>query len=168
MRQTVLAGRAQMIGRMTIGLLLAAAAGCGQPAKGKLTGRVLLDGKPVSGGILMFVPADFKGQSASANVNDAGGYEVELPAGEMLVSFDNRHLAPPAPRGRPPLPKGMSPDIVAKLGGGNAAPAAAATDPAQSGKYVKVPEKYYMAETSNLKVTVKSGDQKHDVELSSK
>src|SRR5688572_2994584 len=88
-----------------VALAVAAAAGCGGPAPGRVTGRVLLDGKPLPGGILTFVPADFKGQSVAAALDESGNYSVDLPAGDVLVSFDNRNLAPPPPRPPTPVPK---------------------------------------------------------------
>src|SRR5687767_8123593 len=88
---------------LTALVVLVLAAGCGGGrAPGRVTGRVLLDGKPVPGGILSFVPADFKGPGASATVDESGGYTVELPPGEVLVSFDNAAFAPPPPRQLPP------------------------------------------------------------------
>jgi hypothetical protein len=154
---------------LTALVLLMLAAGCGGPAPGRVTGRVLLDGKPVLGGVLTFVPADFKGPGASATVDESGGYTVELPPGDVLVSFDNHSLAPPPPRQLPPLPKGMSPEIAAKLGGRSPGqPAPPADPPARSGRYVKVPDRYFTAETANLKFTVTPGDQQHDIELTSK
>lgn len=155
--------------RVATGLcLLALAVGCGRAGPGRVTGKVLLDGKPVTGGIVTFVPADFKGQSVSASLDESGVYTAELPAGEMLVSFDNHHLAPPPPRAAPPLPKGVRPDLMAKLGRTSGPAPAPADGAGGSGRYVKVPEKYSMAETSGLKYTVKPGDQQFDVELSSK
>jgi hypothetical protein len=150
-------------------LLVAAAGGCAGRAPGRVTGRVLLDGQPVQGGILTFMPADMRGPSVSASVDESGGYAAELPAGDMLVSFDNRTLAPPTPRAAPPLPKGLSPEIRAKLGRTDSAPAPAPPPetPARSGRYVKVPDRYYMIETANIKFTVKSGEQQHDIELTS-
>lgn len=145
--------------------LLALAGGCGRAGPGRVTGRVLLDGKPVAGGILTFVPADFRGESVAARVDESGGYSAELPAGDVLVSFDNRALAPPPPRAGPPLPKGLRPDVAAKM----VRPAPPPADPAgRAGRYVKVPDRYYSADTADLKFTVAPGDQQHDVELSSK
>jgi hypothetical protein len=143
--------------------LIALAAGCGQ-ASGRVSGRVLLDGKPVQGGILTFVPANFKGQSVATKVEESGTYSVELPAGDMLISFDNRDLAPPPPRAPLPVPKGLRPDVAAKM----VRPTPPAPPPDRAGRYVKVPDRYYSADTSDLKLTVKPGEQQFDVELSSK
>lgn len=169
MTRQLLAAARRAIPVVTLVPLLALAAGCA-PGQGRLTGHVLFDGKRVPGGTLTFVPADLKGQAVATSVDESGSYAVQLPAGEFLVSFDNQQFAPLPPRGAPPLPKGLSADVASKLGRTGAAPAPPAEPAvgAQSGRYVKVPDRYRMAETAGLKVTVKAGDQQHDVEMTAK
>jgi hypothetical protein len=158
-------------GRSAVMLLLVAAAGCG-PREGRVTGRVLFDGTPLPGGTLTFMTADLRGQSYGADVDESGNYSVVLPAGDVLVSFDNRRYAPLARRGPPPLPPGLPADIRGKLRPSSPPPAEPppADVPAgtRSGRYVKVPERYHMVETSDLKFAVKPGEQQHDIELTSK
>jgi hypothetical protein len=150
-------------------LLLASAAGCG-PGQGRVSGRVLLDGKPVPGGFVMFVPADLHGQSLTAQLDESGKYTVQLPTGEMLISVDNRQFAPPPPRVATPIPKGIPASVLAKMGRTNAPPPP--PPPAETGvrstRYVKIPERYYQADTADLKFTVLGGEQQHDIELTSK
>jgi hypothetical protein len=154
-----------------LAVLLAVTAGCG-PREGRVTGRVLLDGQPVPGGTLMFMTADLKGQSIATAVDESGNYSVALPAVEVVASFDNRQFAPLPPRGPTPLPKGLSPEIRSKLGRTSAPPPppppAETPVGTKSGRYVKIPERYYMIETAEIKFTVKPGEYQHDIELSSK
>lgn len=147
-------------------LLLAPAGGCG-PGQGKVTGQVRMGGKPLPGGWVTFRPADPRQNSVSAEIDQQGNYEVVLPAGEVLVSVDNTELAPPPPDFGTAFPSGISPEVAKKLGAGKqkaAAPAARGGGKG-SGRYVPIPERYYQAESSNLKFTVKNGDQKHDLDL---
>jgi hypothetical protein len=153
-------------------LLLPIVAGCG-PGQGKVSGRVLLGGAPLPGGIVMFRPADPKQNSISAVLDEQGHYEAVLPGGEVQVSIDNRTLqSHELPfRGMPPgLPGGVAQKIAeAQKANAAAAKAAAATNPNAPqkipGKYVEIPKRYYDISTSGLKFTVKGGDQQQDIEL---
>jgi hypothetical protein len=63
------------------------------------------------------------------------------------------------------LPKGLSAEVKSKMRPPRATPA----DPpgGAAGRYLAIPERYYMVETSDLAFTVQPGDQKHDIELKS-
>ncbi|HKB00589.1 MAG TPA: hypothetical protein VKD90_00155, partial [Gemmataceae bacterium] len=90
---------------------------------------------------------------------------------------DNRGLAAGSDAGNddvtlvsgPPPGVPLSPEIRAKLGGGAPAKGGGRPKPkeapAEAGKYVPIPEKYYLAETSGLKFTVKGGEQTEDFNL---
>jgi hypothetical protein len=152
-------------------LLLAAVVGCGSKQPGRVTGRVLLDGKPLPGGILTFISADLKGLPITATVDESGSFTADLPQGDVLASFDNRQFAPLPSRGPTPIPKGLSAEARAKMGRPPTpapAPAEPPPPPDRVGRFVRVPERYYMIETANLKLTVSPGEQKHDIELTSK
>jgi hypothetical protein len=142
--------------------LLSVVLGCG-PAKGKVSGRVLYDGKPLPGGRVTFRPVDSTQNSVSAELGSQGDFEAVLPVGEVMVSVDNRELEP---RSAPDadLPKDLPVSTEAKKHLGSAK-ADRATEKS-SGKYVAIPSKYYNAETSNIRFTVTAGEQKHDIELS--
>ncbi len=154
-----------------LGLLLVPllAAGCGA-GEGKVVGRVLFDGAPLPGGRVTFRPADPGQNTLSAELDRQGNYEIVLPAGEVRVCVDNRELEPPPPPIASQVPATLPPEIRGKLLGA-AKPDAAPPKPAEdapvkpSGRYVKIPERYYTVETSGLKFTVRRGDQKHDITL---
>lgn len=145
--------------RLGLLLLLPVVAGCGS-GQGTVSGRVLYNGKPLPGGWITFRPVDSRQNSVPALIDPNGNYEAKLPAGDVLISVDNRELEPvpaaPAP-GLPPgvrLPPAEAPKGEAKD---------AATRPA--GTYVPILEKYYNVETSGLRYTVKKGPQPYDIEL---
>lgn len=155
-------------------LLVPVVGGCGV-AKGKVTGRVLYKGAPLPGGRVTFRPANPKSNAIPVELDEEGKYEVTLPVGEVQVSVDNRELQPrPAvPRG---VPANLPPDVqkaLAKAKSEAPPPPAAepslaensAVPPKPRGKYVPIPDKYYTIENSDLKFTVESGNQNHDIEL---
>jgi hypothetical protein len=162
-------GRLVFVSCLGLLFLLPVIAGCG-PGHGKVSGRVLLNGEPLPGGLVTFRPADPRQNSVSARLDGQGNYEAVLPVGEVKVSFDNRELEPRAPRvGGMPKDLPLSPEVRKALGGGKSD--APQTKPGEnapekpSGRYVKVPDKYYGSETSGLQFSVGPGDQKHDIEL---
>jgi len=62
-------------------------AGCNPgPAKGTVKGAVTLDGEPVDGGVITFVPADGKSQPEAVLIT-AGEYTVTMPLGEKRVEI---------------------------------------------------------------------------------
>ena len=159
--------------RLSILAMLAGTTGCGGPGHGKVSGRVLFDGAPLQGGKVYFRPVDGRAELVTVELRDSAQFSVELPVGEVLVCVDNRDLEPrkptaPATFNLPPAIRKVS----SKLGGGKSptpppAPPADPT-PAGSGKYVKLPEKYYSPDSSGLTFTVQAGDQQHDITLQSK
>ena len=57
--------------------------GCG-PSEGIVSGTVLVDGQPVSGGVISFVPAEGNGTPATSPV-EGGKYEVRTATGKKFV-----------------------------------------------------------------------------------
>ncbi|CAN0264765.1 unnamed protein product, partial [Phaeothamnion confervicola] len=142
--------------------LLAAVAGCGgQPPRSvdhaEVTGKVLLQGKPVPGGQVSFV-AVTGGFAASGNIDENGNYQIKAPVGEVKITVNNTAL-----QGR----KGA--------GGKGAAGPKQLPHPKQSGaeepnaktQWVSIPSRYSNADTTDLKYTVTPGPQTHDINLSS-
>jgi hypothetical protein len=160
--------------RVGVVALVSALAGCGSGSvKGVVTGRVLLDGKPLPGGTITFRPDNSKEPPAFAEFDSQGRFEVTVASGECKIMVDNRGLAPRAenslkdklPPGFPPLPpEGQKNLEKLKKGGG----ATGITPEKRDGTYVEIPKKYYDIATSGLTYTVKPGSQEHDVELTRK
>jgi hypothetical protein len=159
------AGRARpavlpwLVGALAVVLL----AGCG-PGRGKVSGRVLYQNAPLSGGWVTFRPADPRQNTLSVPIEPDGQYEATLPAGEVLISVDNRELEPAGPGPAPELPPTINLPRDAPVPasssrgrpGGSRKPA---------GSYVPIPEKYYSVDTSGLRCTVKGGSQHYDITL---
>jgi hypothetical protein len=129
---------------------------------------VLYDGKLLPGGRVTFRPADPTQNSVSAESDAQGNYKAVLPAGEVMVSVDNRELEPRSPQAAV-LPRELSPEMKKVLGGANPdkpQPKSPENAPGKSSsRYVKIPTKYHDAETSGLQFKVQSGNQLCDIEL---
>jgi hypothetical protein len=160
-------------GASRFGLLfvLVAAMGCGSP-RVKLSGQVRYNGDPLPGGRVTFRPADPRENSVSAELDERGNYEAVLPAGEVTITVDNRELEPRGGAHASRLPSALpfTPDVRAKLSNGKppepAEPKPAdATSKQAHGRYVKIPERYHMAETSGLQFVVEREDQIRNIEL---
>ncbi len=145
--------RARCWGACVLVLVALAAAGCGGPYSGsnrggKLTGKVTIDGKPVSAGEVVVYGADGK-HSAAGRVRTDGTYVVvEPPLGDckvVVITSTFKDIPPPGAKKGPM-------DF---------------TDP-ETGQwpiYVSTPARYEKAETSGLTVKVTSGEQAHDLPL---
>jgi hypothetical protein len=159
--------RRQPAGLIPLAALAVSLAGCG-PKQAAITGRVLLDGKPLPGGRVTFRPENSAFSSVSAELNEQGQYEaVLLPVGTVHVTVDNRELEPRPPRSSisSALPN-LPPELKSKIGSGP--PRSAPTTPKSPGRYVKIPERYYLTESEELDFTVDGNtQQQHDVELKS-
>jgi hypothetical protein len=154
-----------------LGLLFAlpVTAGCGQQIPGKVSGRVLFNGKPLPGGYVMFLPADPKQNLVSVKLDEQGQFSVVLPVGNVRVGVDNRELEPRQPIHLSPSQLNLPPEVKKAVGAAKPAeppPAAPGNSPAaKSNRYIKIPDKYYDADKSGLDFKVQSGDQTHDIEL---
>jgi hypothetical protein len=160
-------GRTGAACRLGLLLVLPVAAGCGQ-AQGRVSGQVLFSGKPLPGGYVMFLPGDPKHNSVTAILDGEGRFSVVLPAGDVRVSVDNRDQEPRPAMRLSPAQLDLPANVKQMVGGKAANPPPAEqpkTARASSGRYVKIPDKYYDAATSGLDFKVQGGDQKHDVEL---
>jgi len=139
-------------------LLLIVVAGCG-PAKGKVSGQVLLDGSPVPGGWVTFQPAGGKYNSVSVELDEQGRFVAELPAGDVTVCVDNRELEP---RAEQTGPTELPPELKDKI----RPPKPTKGRPKASPRYVPLPPRYYDAQTSGLSFRVRGGAQTEDIHLS--
>jgi hypothetical protein len=141
--------------------------GCGRArSEGTVSGHVQVDGKPLPGGSVTFIPTEPGANSVTAEIDQSGHFgPVVLPAGEVMVTVDNRTLAPKPAKAPIPLPKGLSAEARAKINVGREAGPAPRPNP----NYVLIPTRYHMAETcEELRFTVAPGEQTHDIALISK
>jgi hypothetical protein len=151
MRRTILAA----------GLALAAAlcGGCsdGLNRGGKLSGKVYLGDAPLGGGRVEIFSENGK-HSVSCQIRPDGGYVLsEPPLGKCMITVTTRHLEgmkPPARGGKGKANQGSSPGMVLPDDVGLV--------------YAPIPERYEQREKTDLTVTVKRGDQDHDIRLSPK
>lgn len=149
--------------------------GCG-PGQGTVSGKVLYQGKPVPGGTVMFSPVDSRYNLATAQLDEEGNYSLTVTAGEVRISVDNSALKDPGAGGDDIVPTGEG---LAK-----GAPAGAIGPPKGAleqftkdkgapkvvrekavGKYVKIPAEYSRTDITELRYTVKTGPQTHNIEL---
>jgi hypothetical protein len=172
---TLRTGRGRLLGRLGALVPLLVAIGC-SAGTGKVSGQVTYKGKPVPGGLITFRPADSRQNAVTAELDAEGKYSILLPAGEVAVLIDNRELEPQPSWGPVAPPPGLPVDLARKLGGKAKAPdgpapevdeskTADAPPTRRSGRYVKIPDKYYEAETSGLMFTVKGKDQTQNFDL---
>ena len=133
--------------------------GCG-PRTGVVTGEVTYKGKPIPGGLLTFRPVDPAHNSAAYELDRDGKFKIELPVGEALICIDNREFEP-RPATAPAIPPGMNlpPDVLKSM------QASTKESSKVSDRWVKLPEKYYQIETSELKINVKGGEQTEVIEF---
>jgi hypothetical protein len=75
---------ARTVSFVLLGLFLA---GCNQgPPQGTVKGTVTMDGQPVDGGVITFVPADGNSQPEAVPII-SGEYSVTMPVGEKRVEI---------------------------------------------------------------------------------
>ncbi len=120
-------------------------------------------GNPLPGGRLTFLPSDSRQNPVSSLIDAEGHYDVILPAGEVTIIVDNRELKPVTQGPPPELPGGIRPPGKAEEVKAPVEPKTAQGN--MKGTYVPIPERYSVAEKSELKHTVKSGTEAHDIEL---
>jgi hypothetical protein len=121
-------------------------AGCQKPGPEItiLTGKVLLDGKPVRSGRVKVVADNNIGQT-TALINSDGSYAlVGAPVGPVKLSVETE------------LFKVIIPD------------AEISTKPIENPDYVAIPKRYESVATSGLHYDIQSGEGIYDIELTSK
>ncbi|MFM7516935.1 MAG: hypothetical protein ACKN82_00915 [Pirellula sp.] len=136
--------------------------GCERP-RGLVEGEVLFDSKPLPGGMLSFVSIDAKNKlsvEGSAELGRDGTFKIDLPVGDVMVGVDNREFEPMPATGPAKLPGDNIPEDVRKSLLQSTKAASKVSD-----RWVKLPEQYYLPETSEIKIKVKKGSQKIQIEL---
>jgi hypothetical protein len=126
-------------------------AGCSKtrraPEHAEVSGKVVYHNKPVTGGQVSFVAAD--GFASVGIIDEKGNYTISAPVGDVRIGIDNR---------------GVGSKLREAAAKGAGRPDAEAPKPIK-GVYREIPAKFYTPDTSELKYTVKSGAQTHDIEL---
>jgi hypothetical protein len=143
---------------LAISFCLTVLIGCGSSSAspGRLSGKVTVNGDPVTGGSLS-IHTD-KG-SILAPISTSGTYSVtDLPVGEWKVTVDTEMLNPKHKKPKDyggkkgamgPMPKDMKP------------PGAASGE----GNYVEIPARYQRKDSTELSVTVTAGSQTKNFEM---
>lgn len=131
-------------------LVLVLMAGCGNP-KGSVSGKVLYQDKPLTGGYVTFIQE--KGPSLSAKIQSDGQYRIDkVPLGEVKITVQPES-ATGAAQGysekQPRLPK--SPGDMEKM--------------LRPQTQIRFPQQYSDPEKTGLTYTVTKGSQEHDIVL---
>jgi hypothetical protein len=138
-------------------------AGCASEKTGTVTGKVILDGKPVTGGSVSFLTKS-GGIPVTAFIEADGSYRVErVPVGEVLIGV----LSPP--------PDSAAPGEAIKKTGGATGGAERAPDntkgsppnptAAPVADKLLIPVRYNDPGTSGLTTNVKEGENSYDITL---
>ena len=142
-----------------------------------VSGTVMYNGQPVTGGTIHFhsiKPDDGKpGADFHRVINPDGTYEItDLPAEEMMVAVETESINPAGGTGGMDETKMkgktgytkpgviMGPDMLKMMKNNNVPQTGQVW-----GTYVKIPKKYMNAETSGLRVTLKKGKNNYDPQL---
>jgi hypothetical protein len=128
--------------------VLAGISGCG-PGKASVGGKVTYKGKPLAMGTVFMSGSD--GVAVTAAINADGTYRID----SMVPGLTKVGVSSPKP---------VSPQIVAQARKGRP-PAPNAPPPQDAANWFEVPEKYVDPRTSELTVTLKPGDNVHNIEL---
>lgn len=154
--------RASFFGRRASAAALIALAGIvgcnSSPAKGNVTGKVTLNNSPVTSGRITFHHENGK-DAATALLNPDGAYSVtDVPTGEVKVTVESLPFAQFGNKSQVPRAGGSKMvDPTGKMTG---------ADPlAGGGKFVPIPQKYQRPATTDLKYTVKRGDNEINIDL---
>jgi hypothetical protein len=131
-----------------LGLAVALCAGCGSGGVGVISGKVTVEGKPLKKGSIHFLSEVGNRDAFTASISD-GTYRIpDVPAGPAKV-----YISTP--------PEQPDPETGPK-GGDLLPPPKLTTGPRPKSP---IPEKYLSADTSELSLTVKKGENTFDVNM---
>ncbi|MCR9296183.1 MAG: carboxypeptidase-like regulatory domain-containing protein [bacterium] len=161
---------------------LALFVGCGSsnPPTAQVTGTVTLDGNPVEGATVLFIPDDASNKAATASTQADGTYALttfEAGDGAMPGSYKvkvHKFDLPEGghnPYGESPTAEDVKPMTQEEeLAAMEAAYSAAAAKPSQKEEKAKnaLPQKYADQNTSGLSYTVTDSGGTYDIALTSK
>ncbi len=121
---------------------------CGCSGPGRVTGTVTKDGQPVRSGVITFVSKDGKG-TALASIKKDGTYTAaNVPAGDASVILVNA---------------AEEPEFAGPVSAPEAAKSSGKTAPSKT--ITVIPVKFGRPETSELALTVRSGDNRFDIDV---
>lgn len=158
MRIRLLGNRAPSLGGVCLLLLPVVAVGCGG-GRGTISGKVTFNGKPLPVGTISFYPQSGKQDAINCPIRNGAYSQEGVPTGEVKVGVVT---VDPANAG------GGSGAAAAGGGGGSDTGARVTATPAgrkKSATFVAVPPRYGSPDTSDLSLTVQTGEQVFDVEL---
>jgi hypothetical protein len=143
-------------------IFLGVSLGC-TPPTGKVSGQVTYQGKPVPGGAVQFLvlrKRDQQQPAGSMELDRDGKFQMELPVGEIWVGIDNREFEP-TPELMAAVPPGgdLPPEVQKALAEAPKAPAKV------SERWMQLPEKCYLPETSGLSFKVVKGEQSVQIDI---
>lgn len=117
--------------------------GCGGAARGTVSGKVTLDGQPVTAGSVSFTNGNSVDNESAAIQSDGTYSSTNVPTGEVRVSVYVPSAGSAMPAGAPKLPPSVPADhpqakMYADKAKGTANVPTTYSDPATSGLTVKV------------------------------
>lgn len=180
----------QAIRKTTLAAVLFSAilitSGCGGSEFTEASGRVTIDGAPVTAGSVYFVSATDPNQSGGGPLSSDGTFKAFVPVGKTKVAIQTRAFKPkdkneqnpgavksgPGVKGPPawakkgpkaPEATAPSSEVLAKTSAG------APDGTAAGGTYVAIPDRYEDPTTSGLEFEIKRGSNAlGEIKLSSK
>jgi hypothetical protein len=131
------------VGRFAGLLVIVVGVGCSnQPPTGQVSGVVRFRGSELTGGTVTFMGPN--GQSGAGRIQANGRYDVlNAPLGENKIAVDT-----PPPEGTTDPTNLANPPVAA-----------------EEMEYFKLPAQFSDPNQSGLRVTVKEGKQKHDIDI---
>jgi len=148
--------------------LLGCGGGTGSGNSARVSGSLTYNGQPIKGGVMCF--HDASGVVYPAQLSPDGTYSAnDIGTGEMVVTVDTESLNPArtgadAPKGRDAEARmAMDRKTSQRSDGPAGGNGPAASAPPVS--YTKIPAKYHNAKTSTYTVTLKSGRQVVNIDL---
>jgi hypothetical protein len=146
---------------VTVGIVLTGCSNSSRPATYPVTGTVTMQGKPLAGAVITFVPTGTDGEAASAVTDSDGKYALTTRQagdgarpGEYRVKVSKQELAAVDPS---KMVKNLSIEEEQKIYVESKKP----PPPAKS----LVPSKYQDESTSGLSHTVPQGSSTFDIEI---
>ncbi len=138
------------------------ATGCGGDETATVRGKVTLDNNPIEMGSIVMVTEDGK-RTGMGTIGPDGTYTVpNAPIGNVKIS-----LAMPPTLEEPNMPDDIKDDPKMKDDARKSVKGELPKELKSAGKVARVPRGYMDAVKSPLRLTVKDGENQHDIKLSS-